>query len=130
MLAAILADKLMKNHACSDGNKCTALLAADRFLKMNVYRLRPHSLEMQISNAYRLEDAQVATCTSVTTPHELVGIYQSLAVDIRSESQEIRRPLNRGTILRQPVSSSKARIDLSRLARYSSILATVMSPKS
>lgn len=89
MLAAILADKLMKNHAYSDGNKCTALLAADRILKMNVCRLRPHSLEMQISNAYRLEDAQVATCTSVTTPHELAGIYQSLAVDIRSESQEL-----------------------------------------
>ncbi|OJJ42426.1 hypothetical protein ASPZODRAFT_137334 [Penicilliopsis zonata CBS 506.65] len=38
-LAANLAEKIMKNHAFQDGNKRTALLAADMFLKINGYYL-------------------------------------------------------------------------------------------
>lgn len=38
-LAANLAEKIMKDHAFQDGNKRTALLAADMFLKINGYYL-------------------------------------------------------------------------------------------
>jgi death-on-curing family protein len=39
-LAASLSEKIMKNHAYQDGNKRTALVAADMFLKINVYQLQ------------------------------------------------------------------------------------------
>lgn len=39
-LAANLSKKIIKNHAYQDGNKQTALLAADIFLKINRYRLQ------------------------------------------------------------------------------------------
>jgi len=41
MIAASLADKLMRNHAYSDGNKCIALVAANMFLKLDGYTARP-----------------------------------------------------------------------------------------
>jgi len=37
-LAANLSEKIMKNHAYQDGNKRTALVAADMFLKINGYK--------------------------------------------------------------------------------------------
>jgi death-on-curing family protein len=39
-LAANLAEKIMRNHAFQDGNKRTALVAADMFLKINGYYLQ------------------------------------------------------------------------------------------
>ncbi|KAG8424036.1 hypothetical protein J3458_000872 [Metarhizium acridum] len=38
-LAGILAEKVILNHPYQDGNKRTALFAADMFLKMNGYQL-------------------------------------------------------------------------------------------
>ena len=38
-LAAALSEKIMKNHAYQDGNKRTALVAADMFLKINGWKL-------------------------------------------------------------------------------------------
>jgi death-on-curing family protein len=43
-LAANLAEKIMKNHAFQDGNKRTALLAADMFLKINGHKLQETSV--------------------------------------------------------------------------------------
>ncbi|KAF6813484.1 DOC family protein [Colletotrichum musicola] len=38
-LAGILSERIILNHAFSDGNKRTAFLAADLFLKMNGFRM-------------------------------------------------------------------------------------------
>ncbi|KAF2859876.1 hypothetical protein K470DRAFT_207937, partial [Piedraia hortae CBS 480.64] len=40
MLVAILASKLILNHACFNGNKRTALVSANMFLRLNVYRFK------------------------------------------------------------------------------------------
>lgn len=81
-LAAALSEKVMKNHAYQDGNKRTALLAADMFLKINGYRLQraplqPDSVHDRIDQ--RLADAHVAICTSVWTAEQLGEFYESVA---------------------------------------------------
>ncbi|KAH7248631.1 uncharacterized protein BKA55DRAFT_569597 [Fusarium redolens] len=43
-LASILAQKITLNHAYQDGNKRTALIAANMFLQLHGYQLRWHSL--------------------------------------------------------------------------------------
>lgn len=39
-LAAILSEKIIKNHAWQDGNKRAALLAANAFLELNGYAIQ------------------------------------------------------------------------------------------
>jgi prophage maintenance system killer protein len=46
LLAANLAEKLIKNHAFQDGNKRTAMVVADMFLKVNGYKLQDKPLAM------------------------------------------------------------------------------------
>ncbi|KID59689.1 DOC family protein, partial [Metarhizium hybridum] len=44
-LAGILAEKVILNHPYQDGNKRTALFAADMFLKINGYQLQKRPME-------------------------------------------------------------------------------------
>ncbi|KAH6620281.1 hypothetical protein C7974DRAFT_229861 [Boeremia exigua] len=77
-LAAALAEKIMKNHAFQDGNKRTALLAADMFLKMNGYELKGSSLQPE-GGGQELENAHVAVCTNAWTAEELGRFYERTA---------------------------------------------------
>ena len=77
-LAASLAEKIMKNHAFQDGNKRTALLAADMFLKMNGYELKGSSLQPE-DGGQELENAHVAVCTNAWAAGELGRVYERTA---------------------------------------------------
>ena len=80
-LAANLSEKIMKNHAYQDGNKRTALVAADMFLKINGYRLLA-SPSQSGNVSQNLEDVQVAVCTNVWTVEELGRFYEQKAEKI------------------------------------------------
>ncbi|RMZ72879.1 DOC family [Pyrenophora seminiperda CCB06] len=72
LLAAHLSDKVMKNHAYQDGNKRTALVAADMFLKINGYQLQKETtLQPDEDVSQRLENACVAVCTGAWSVEEL-----------------------------------------------------------
>jgi death-on-curing family protein len=77
-LAASLSEKIMKNHAYHDGNKRTALLAADMFLKINGYELQKMPMQPNLT----LENAQVAVCTDKWTAEELGRFYEQIAAAI------------------------------------------------
>ncbi|KAJ5963424.1 uncharacterized protein N7479_003300 [Penicillium vulpinum] len=80
-LAAILAERIMKNHAFQDGNKRTALLAADMFLKANGYYLK----EIQFaedSHVQGLAEAHVAVVTKKWTAEQLCDYYRSVALPL------------------------------------------------
>ncbi|MCJ1257737.1 hypothetical protein MMC24_005563 [Lignoscripta atroalba] len=95
-LAATLSEKIMKNHAYQDGNKRTALLAADMFLKINGYKLQKTSHQADPANQ-SLADAQVAACTNVWTAEQLGQFYQSVASVVDELSTKIRRSRNAAT---------------------------------
>ena len=76
-LAGILAEKMALNHAFQDGNKRTALCAADMFLKMNGCRLQRKDPTAEFDEG--LADAHVAIATHRWTAEELGGYYASLA---------------------------------------------------
>ncbi|KAJ5715409.1 DOC family protein [Penicillium malachiteum] len=78
-LAANLAEKLMKNHAFQDGNKRTALVAADMFLKLNGFSLQEVPSADDILNP-RLANAQVAVVTKEWTAENLGNYYKSIAI--------------------------------------------------
>ncbi|KKK16100.1 hypothetical protein P175DRAFT_0552857 [Aspergillus ochraceoroseus IBT 24754] len=69
-LAANLAEKIMKNHAFQDGNKRTALLAADMFLKINGYYLQKVPFADDSHNK-GLAKAHVAVVTNQWTAEQL-----------------------------------------------------------
>lgn len=71
----------MKNHPFQDGNKRTALVAADMFLKINGYTLlnRPFAND---PNNKALANAHVAVVTNQWTAQQLGNYYKSLAVPI------------------------------------------------
>ncbi len=77
-LAAVLSEKLIKNHAFQDGNKRTALVAADMFLKMNGYRLQERHMAQENINR-DLADALNAVCTNQWTPEQLAYYYKTIA---------------------------------------------------
>jgi len=75
----------MKNHAYQDGNKRTALVAADMFLKINGYKLQKVQLQANDTNDrvnQSIADAHVAVCTSAWTAEQLRQFYQSMASEI------------------------------------------------
>lgn len=81
-LAGILAERVALNHAFQDGNKRTALCAADMFLKMNGFRLQredPTVAGLGADFHEGLADAHVAIATHRWTAEELGGYYASLA---------------------------------------------------
>ena len=84
-LAASLSEKIMKNHAYQDGNKRTALIAADMFLKINGYKLQKVPLQANDTDDrvnQSIADAHVAACTSAWTAEQLGQFYQSVASEI------------------------------------------------
>ncbi|KAJ5373481.1 hypothetical protein N7517_005487 [Penicillium concentricum] len=80
-LAAILAERIMKNHAFQDGNKRTALMAADMFLKMNGYYLRKFPFA-EDAHTEGLAEAHVAVVTKKWTVEQLRRYYQSVALPL------------------------------------------------
>lgn len=80
-LAANLAEKIMKNHAYQDGNKRTALIAADMFLRINGYRLQNKSMEHDAAN-YGVANAHVSVATSQWGAKKLGEYYESIATPI------------------------------------------------
>jgi death-on-curing family protein len=95
-LAASLSVKLIKNHAYQDGNKRTALVVADMFLKMNGFKLQETPL--QPSNVSRdLENAHVAVCTNVWTAEDLGRLYEQEAEAIDVYTPEILAYRNEAT---------------------------------
>ncbi|KAJ0415368.1 hypothetical protein BJY00DRAFT_317908 [Aspergillus carlsbadensis] len=77
-LAANLAEKIMKNHAYIDGNKRTALAAADMFLKINGYYLQKVPSAEDKHNK-ELTEAHVAVVTNQWTSEQLAAYYKSVA---------------------------------------------------
>ena len=77
-LAADLSEKVMRNHAYMDGNKRTALVAADMFMKINGYRLllRPEDEDLFAVNG-ELADAQVAVVTGGWSRERLGRYFES-----------------------------------------------------
>ncbi|KAL9621524.1 MAG: hypothetical protein Q9160_004054 [Pyrenula sp. 1 TL-2023] len=80
-LAANLSEKIMKNHAYMDGNKRTALVAADIFLKMNGYVLQDipfaqNNVNMDLANAH------VAVVTNRWSTEDLGQFYRSVAAQL------------------------------------------------
>jgi death-on-curing family protein len=91
-LAANLAEKIMKNHAFQDGNKRTALLAADMFLKINGYYLQKVPFAEDTNNK-GLANAHVAVVTNQWTAEQLGNYYKSVAaplVPVTAEVMEYR----------------------------------------
>ncbi|KAK2814065.1 hypothetical protein FQN50_000469 [Emmonsiellopsis sp. PD_5] len=82
-LAANLSEKIMQNHAFMDGNKRTALLAADMFLKVNGFRLQ--EIPMAHDGVDQgIPKAQVAVTTHRWTGEQLGSYYESIAAPIES----------------------------------------------
>ncbi|EEQ33524.1 hypothetical protein McanMca71_004700 [Microsporum canis] len=80
-LAANLAEKIMRNHAYQDGNKRTALLAADMFLKVNGYYLQKVPFADDANNK-GLSDAHVALVTNQMNAEELGRYYRTVALPL------------------------------------------------
>ncbi|DAA73865.1 TPA_exp: Uncharacterized protein A8136_3851 [Trichophyton benhamiae CBS 112371] len=73
-LAANLSEKIMRNHAYQDGNKRTALVAADMFLKINGHHLQG-GLRGESSG---LAEAQVALVTNQMSTEDLGKYYKAV----------------------------------------------------
>lgn len=87
-LAANLAEKIMKNHAFQDGNKRTALVAADMFLKINGYSLQKVPFAEDPHNK-GLANAHVAVVTNQWTAEQLGNYYKSVAVPLGPVTAQI-----------------------------------------
>ena len=84
-LAADLSEKVMRNHAYMDGNKRTALVAADMFMKINGYRLqllREDEDEDRFAVNGELADAQVAVVTGEWSRERLGRCFESRWLDL------------------------------------------------
>ncbi|EMD93786.1 hypothetical protein COCC4DRAFT_152012 [Bipolaris maydis ATCC 48331] len=84
-LAASLSEKVIKNHALWDGNKRTALLAADLFLKINGYNIQMASLQ-GVCSLTKLKQGRYITyptiCTGKWTAEYLGQYYQQTAKEL------------------------------------------------
>ena len=87
-LAAALSESILKNYAFPDGNKRTALVAADMFLKINGYSLQKVPLQADDAND-KLANAHVAVCTNAWTAEQLGQLYQSIASPVEAWSPDI-----------------------------------------
>ena len=83
ILAAALSFKLIKNHAFANGNKRTALFAANAFLRLNGYKLQEEILNLG-SNTAVMDHNAVAT--GQLGEEELANIYRA-QVKESSEAQ-------------------------------------------
>ena len=91
-LAANLSDKVMKNHAFQDGNKRTALLAGDMFLRVNGLKLRTWALEGGERDGgcdgQSMAEVIVKVCTNKFTAEELGEVYRDVACVVGQEGGE------------------------------------------
>ncbi|PCG95224.1 Death on curing protein [Penicillium occitanis (nom. inval.)] len=86
-LAANLSEKIMKNHAFQDGNKRTALVAADMFLKINSYWLQNVPLAEDTNNK-ALADAHAAVIANNWNAQQLASFYKSVASEYKDGATE------------------------------------------
>lgn len=90
-LAGVLAQKVILNHPYQDGNKRTALFAADRFLKANGYRLQREPMaksDTELDGG--LADAHVFVATGQWTSEDLGNYYASIARPLDQVSKGVR----------------------------------------
>ncbi|KAF2158473.1 hypothetical protein M409DRAFT_31026 [Zasmidium cellare ATCC 36951] len=80
-LAAVLSEKIMKNHAYADGNKRAALVAADMFLKINGYKLQAKVLGVDHCSE-GLAAAHVAVTTGQWDSDSLSRYYRQVATPV------------------------------------------------
>lgn len=88
-LAAILAQKIILNHAYQDGNKRAALLAADMFLKINGHKLQGvpftgDELDRQLMTAH------LAVASNQWDAERLASFYESVAAPLTRVTPEIQ----------------------------------------
>ncbi|PVH74071.1 hypothetical protein DL98DRAFT_605784, partial [Cadophora sp. DSE1049] len=95
-LAGNLAEKIMKNHAYQDGNKRTALVAADMFLKINGYKLQDTPMGYDRVND-GIAMAHVEVATSRWDAKKLGQYYESIAIPIESWTPDIIEYRNAAT---------------------------------
>jgi death-on-curing family protein len=88
-LAANLSEKIMKNHAYQDGNKRTALIAANMFLQINGYKLQKVPFQEHDEANRPIAEAHVAVVTNKWKTEQLGDFYQSIATDIEAWTPEI-----------------------------------------
>ena len=93
-LAANLSDKIMRNHPFQDGNKRTAMAAADMFLKINGYKLQEAPFDPSESNNQGLRDAHLALINNQWTAEQLGDYYQSTAQPITEWTKLITEYMN------------------------------------
>ena len=89
-LAANLSDKIMRNHPYQDGNKRTAMAAADMFLKINGYKLQDVPLDPREPNNLGFRDAHLALINNEWTAGQLGDYYQSAAKPITALIEAIK----------------------------------------
>lgn len=89
-LAGILAGKILLDHPFQDGNKRTALCAADMFLKINGHQLQIGA-ESNVGDGLneRLADAHVSVATGLWTSEDLGKHYAGIAKPLAAASREI-----------------------------------------
>ena len=69
----------MRNHPFQDGNKRTAMAAADMFLKINGYKLQDIPLDSNEPNNKEFRDAHLALINNQWTADQLGNYYESMA---------------------------------------------------
>lgn len=90
-LAGILAEKVILNHAYQDGNKRTALYAADMFLKINGYQLQKKPMATNDKGLNEmLTNAHILVATGQWTSADLGNYYASVARPLEEMTEEIR----------------------------------------
>ncbi|POR37081.1 Uncharacterized protein TPAR_02729 [Tolypocladium paradoxum] len=90
-LAGVLAEKMILDHPFQDGNKRTALFAADMFLKINGYQLQKEPMAKNDTELNKgLSDAHVSVATNQWTSEDLGNYYASIAGPLEDVSKEIR----------------------------------------
>ncbi|KAI9674424.1 MAG: hypothetical protein M1817_001762 [Caeruleum heppii] len=89
-LAAILSEKVIKNHAYQDGNKRTALVAADMFLKINGFQLQQTPMAADLNNI-KLAMGHEAIAANRWTVDHLAELYRSVARKLEVDTEEIQK---------------------------------------
>lgn len=88
VLAAILSERIVKNHAYQDGNKRIALLAADMFLKINGFMLQVTPMGADPNND-NIAQAHVKVVTGAWSSTELASFYQSIVAPLAEPGPEV-----------------------------------------
>ncbi|RSL48127.1 hypothetical protein BHE90_015617 [Fusarium euwallaceae] len=89
VLAGVLAEKIALDHSYQDGNKRTALFAADMFLKMNGHQLRTRPNDKDEAEFdEELSDAHVFVATRRWTPEDLGNYYRGISQALTEKKKE------------------------------------------